>query len=49
MILEDKVPDFFAQLTKEIKKVVYEPFYGFVLLLGGLLFQILALICLILR
>lgn len=44
IILEDNVPEFWPQLTTEVKKVVYEPFYGFLLLLGGLFFQILALI-----
>ncbi len=49
IILENNIPEFFAQLTTEVKRVVYEPFYGFLLLLGGLLFQVLALIYLVLR
>lgn len=44
IILEDKVQGYWPELTPEVKKVIYEPVYGFLLLLGGLLFQILPLI-----
>ena len=45
----DSLASLWPQLTTELKKVVYEPFYGFLLLLGGLTFQIIGLILTFLR
>ena len=43
-IISEGIVPYWPELTPEVKKLAYEPFYGFLLLLAGLGFQIVAMI-----